>query len=76
MLKVFHVNKTALVDAVDYLKENLGTEGVRWWTEGRERPTIYYNDGTGPVGGGYIIALDVTDEEEPIVTAFALRFVQ
>ena len=75
MLKVFHINKTALTDAVGFLKENLGTEGARWWTEGRERPTLYRNDGTVE-GGGYIITLDVTDEEASIVTAFALRFSQ
>lgn len=73
MIKVFSVSKAAFADATSWLKENLGTEGVRWWTEGRERPTLYRDDGTVQ-GGGYTITLDVTDEEDGIVTAFALRF--
>lgn len=75
MIKVFRVSKTVSSDAVGWLKENLGTEGVRWWMEGRERPTLYRQDGTVE-GGGYMITLDVTDEEEPIVTAFVLGFVE
>lgn len=75
MLKVFHISKPVMEDAVNFLKENLGAEGGRWWTEGRERPTVYHNDGTVQ-GGGYVLTLDVTDEEESKVTAFVLRFVK
>lgn len=75
MIKVFYVygGRTEQTNAIAWLKENLGTEGVRWWTDGRERPTMFHHDGTKS-GGGLMITLDVTDEEDSIVTAFALRF--
>lgn len=74
MIKVFYVHKDH-VKATAWLKDNLGTEGVRWWTDGRLRPTVYHQDGTVE-GGDLKVTLDVTDEEESVVTAFVLGFVE
>lgn len=74
MLKVIRVSDEASKEAINWLKQNLSAEGVRWWAN--SVPKIFYPDSKTHVGGGIEVTVDVTDEEEALVTTFVLRFVQ
>jgi hypothetical protein len=63
MIKHYNITKDNFQRARDWLKENVSSEGVRWWVH---TPSGFYGEAN--------IAVDVTEEEEVFLTAFILTF--
>jgi ribulose kinase len=76
MLKVFIIDvetEDNLTELKDWLTERLGTENVRWWYTNLHRG-MWDPSKAEWSNPRFRVTLDVTDEEEPTVTAFALRW--
>ena len=54
-------------EVANWLQENIGEENIRWWYDRR----IYDQDRGGPLD---TIMVDVTEEEEPMLTALLLKY--
>lgn len=65
-------NAGTKTELFSWLEQQLGPENVRWWHQ--KVPTVWYHEDPKPADR-IKITMDVTDEEEPIVSAFILRWV-
>ena len=73
MIKNYSFPRNKKPEITDWLVDNLGEEGVRWWFQ--DNAMIYKDDPFHkPATGMFRVWIDLTEEEEPWLTAFVLRY--
>ena len=64
------LNHTTADEATQWLREHISAEDVRWWRV----PVSGMWDGQGNFNKNFMLYVDVTEEEEPMLTAFFLKY--
>jgi len=71
MIKQYHINRDNWPDVSEWLIENVSKENIRWWAikgagkwDGIAAKYVYDMN----------LSIDVTDEEEPLLTTFILKY--
>jgi len=67
MIKHVTVPREQKIQVMAWLIENVNKEGVRWWLQ----DNVIFQGEHGP---STLFSIDVTEEEEPMLTTFLLKW--
>jgi hypothetical protein len=65
MIKNIVISREHTAQVTSWLKENIGTENVRWWVQ----DNVWINHTVG-----FSVSIDLLEEEEPLLTTFLLKW--
>ena len=71
MIRNYLISKDKTNEVVDWLTANISTEDVRWW---RVPASGTWDNQEARYHYGHNFFIDVTEEEEPMLTAFVLKY--
>ena len=72
MIKTVLIPKQDKLEVATWLKENVSAENMRWWVQ--DNVYIPSPDLHTPSKQGSAFSIDVTEEEEPLLTIFLLKW--
>lgn len=72
MIRNYSFPKDKRSEIADWLNDNIGVMGTRWWFQ--DNAVVYENGPTQVASPMFRVWIDLTEEEEPWLTAFVLRY--
>lgn len=73
MIRFYNIRKTCWNEVSDWLVENISKEGCRWWAI---RGTGTWDGKLAKFEHDMNLTIEVTEEEEPLLTVFALKYLK